>query len=273
KLSGFPSNPGVAQFFWHTGDGVGYTYNGVEWVPDNETASSLKTKYESNSNTNAFTDSEKTKLSGIEEGATGDQTGSEIKSLYEAETNTNAFTDSFKAKLQSIDATHYLEPVQDVTALAALVEADLTDKARTYVEDETSDYFYDATAVSGDVAPGDQTGGTGFWKKVSTGGDSAAQVKTKYESNPDTNAFTDAEKTKLSSSPVKVTGTITGDGSATSFAITHSLNTKDLLVSMREDSSDNNIFPDVNFNTVNQLTISFATAPATAKIYEVTIIG
>jgi hypothetical protein len=43
-----------------------------------QTASEIKTAYESNSNTNAFTDAEQTKLSGIETGATADQTASEI---------------------------------------------------------------------------------------------------------------------------------------------------------------------------------------------------
>lgn len=49
-----------------------------------------------------YTTTEATKLSGIESGATADQTGSEIKSLYEAEANTNAFTDAYKAKVDSI---------------------------------------------------------------------------------------------------------------------------------------------------------------------------
>ena len=35
---------------------------------------------------------DKSKLNGIESGATADQTGAEIKSLYEAQSNTNAFT-------------------------------------------------------------------------------------------------------------------------------------------------------------------------------------
>ena len=43
-----------------------------------QTAAEIKTAYESNSNTNAFTDALQTKLSGIETGATGDQTATEI---------------------------------------------------------------------------------------------------------------------------------------------------------------------------------------------------
>ena len=49
-----------------------------------------------------FTATEQTKLSGIEENATADQTASEIKTAYESNANTNAFTDSEKTKLAGI---------------------------------------------------------------------------------------------------------------------------------------------------------------------------
>ena len=41
-------------------------------------AADIKTDYESNADTNAFTDDEKTKLAGIETGATQDQTAAEV---------------------------------------------------------------------------------------------------------------------------------------------------------------------------------------------------
>lgn len=47
----------------------------------------IKTAYEGEADTNAFTDTEKTKLTGVEDGATADQTGAEIKAAYEAEDN------------------------------------------------------------------------------------------------------------------------------------------------------------------------------------------
>lgn len=45
----------------------------------------VKAQYERNSNTNAFTDTEQSKLSGIESGATADQTNTEIAAAYSAE--------------------------------------------------------------------------------------------------------------------------------------------------------------------------------------------
>lgn len=64
----------------------------------------IKTAYEGQANTNAYTDAEKTKLAGVETSATADQTGAEIKAAYEAEPNTNAFTDALLGKLNGIAA-------------------------------------------------------------------------------------------------------------------------------------------------------------------------
>jgi hypothetical protein len=46
-----------------------------------------------------------TKLASIEANATADQTGAEIKTAYESETNTNAFTDTLKTKLEGVDSS------------------------------------------------------------------------------------------------------------------------------------------------------------------------
>lgn len=55
-------------------------YDGTQFrlLNSHETAATIKSSYESNADTNAFTDAEQTKLTGIETGATTDQTGSEI---------------------------------------------------------------------------------------------------------------------------------------------------------------------------------------------------
>ena len=66
-----------------------------------QTDAEIKTAYENNSNTNAFTDALQTKLNGIEASATADQSNSEIKTAYEANSNTNAFTDALQTKLNS----------------------------------------------------------------------------------------------------------------------------------------------------------------------------
>ena len=69
-----------------------------------QTDAEIKTAYESNADTNAFTDTEKTKLAGVEASATADQTDAEIKTAYETNADTNAFTDAEKTKLGAIEA-------------------------------------------------------------------------------------------------------------------------------------------------------------------------
>ena len=61
------------------------------------------------------------KLTGIETSATADQTGAEIKTAYEAESDTNAFTDADHSKLDGLvtNATH----TGDVTGSTALTIA------------------------------------------------------------------------------------------------------------------------------------------------------
>ena len=83
-----------------------------EGATADQTNAEIKTAYEANLDTNAFTDAEKTKLQnldlaklqGIETGATADQSNAEIKTAYEANSDTNAFTDAEKTKLAGISA-------------------------------------------------------------------------------------------------------------------------------------------------------------------------
>ena len=51
-----------------------------------------------------ITSGERTKLTNIEDNATADQTGAEIKTAYEGESDTNAFTDAEKTKLGTVSS-------------------------------------------------------------------------------------------------------------------------------------------------------------------------
>ena len=69
----------------------------------------------------------------------------------------------------------------------------------------------------------------------------------------------------------KVVATI-GDGSATSFAITHSRGTTDVTVEVYDASTNDTVIANVNRNSTSQVTVSFASAPAT-NAYKVVVIG
>lgn len=64
-----------------------------------------------------------TKLDGIETGATADQTPAEIKTAYESNANTNAFTDTEKNKLAGIEVSADVTDTANVTSAGALMRS------------------------------------------------------------------------------------------------------------------------------------------------------
>jgi len=63
-----------------------------------------------------------------------------------------------------------------------------------------------------------------------------------------------------------------GDGSSTSITITHNLNTRNVVVSVKDTSTYTEVLCDVTASTVNTVTLGFATAPTTNQ-YIATIIA
>tara|TARA_Y100000593_G_scaffold988_2_gene1899 strand:- start:1382 stop:2401 length:1020 start_codon:yes stop_codon:yes gene_type:complete len=85
----------------------------------------------------------------VEANSKDDQTGAEIKSLYEAESDTNAFTDSEKTKLTNINtATHTLDT--DLTSVSTSDDSIASAKAiKDYVD--TQDATKQNTIADGDL--------------------------------------------------------------------------------------------------------------------------
>ena len=109
----------------------------------------------------AFVDGDKSKLDGIETGATADQTAGEIKTAYESNADTNAFTDAEKSKLSGIEANADVTDTANVTAAGALMDSEVTnlDQVKSF---DSADY---ATAAQGSLAdsalqPGDPVDNT-----------------------------------------------------------------------------------------------------------------
>lgn len=63
-----------------------------------------------------------------------------------------------------------------------------------------------------------------------------------------------------------------GDGSSTSIAVAHNLGTRDVVVSVHDSATFDEVVPDVAKTDANTVTVSFASAPA-ANAYRVTVIG
>lgn len=165
----------------------------------------IKELYESNDDTNAFTNAEKNKLADIENDATADMSAAEIKAAYESNLNTNAFTDAEKAKLNGLSSSRFLGVYPTLTGLQSAHPAP-PEGSFAYVDAgpgaDIMSYIWDANSVK--YVP--QASGNSQ--------ETPESVKAKYEANDDTNAFTDAEKAKLAAydpdAPSLPTGGTTG---------------------------------------------------------------
>lgn len=71
--------------------------------------------------------------------------------------------------------------------------------------------------------------------------------------------------------PKKVSGTV-GDGSATSFVVTHNLNTNDVTTEVYAVSTGAKVTCDVRRNSVNAVTVGFSAAPVSGA-YRVVVTG
>jgi len=123
---------------------------------------------------------DKTKLDGIESNATADQTGAEIKTAYEGEANTNAFTDAEKTKLSGI-ATG--ADVTSSNSVGALNDVDLTgvadnkilkyqaSSAKFVIADDTGGGGGSSTFTGLTDSPTNYTGAAGKTVKVNSTAD------------------------------------------------------------------------------------------------------
>lgn len=109
-----------------------------------------------------------------------------IKAKLLANADTNNYSDADKAKLSSLEGSKFLGTFLTVGAIPTVgavagsyadVDAGVGQNVERYIFDVNDDKFVKATAQ--------------------IAGETSSSIKTKYESNADTNAYTDAEKAKL----------------------------------------------------------------------------
>ena len=71
----------------------------------------------------------------------------------------------------------------------------------------------------------------------------------------------------------KYTGTITGDGTTTSFTITHNLGSRDVIINIYDGSTYEDVIVDTVRTSTSAITVSFATAPSSGSTYKVVVIA
>lgn len=116
--------------------------------------------------------------------------------------------------------------------------------------------------------PGAVTAGTG----ITVTGQQVALTTPVSVANGGTNATTAAGARTSLGVPGKFAGDI-GDGAATSYVVTHSLGTRDVVVSIHDNTTPfAEVIADVEKTSTTTITVRFAVAP-TSNQYRVTVIG
>ena len=128
-----------------------------EGATADQTNAEIKTAYEANSDTNAFTDALQTKLNNIESNATADQTNAEIRAAVEAASDINVFTDNDHTKLNNIeDNATADQTASEIKSLIAGSPLDASHLAANSVDSsELVDGSVDHSHLSNDCVDGD----------------------------------------------------------------------------------------------------------------------
>ena len=87
-----------------------------------QTNAEIRTAVEAASDSNVFTDADHTKLNAIEASATADQTDAEIRAAVEAASDSNVFTDADHTKLNAIEASATAD--QTASEIKTLLQSD-----------------------------------------------------------------------------------------------------------------------------------------------------
>jgi hypothetical protein len=165
------------------------------------------------------------------------------------------------AMTRSLDASTFAELEQAVTTVE-----EGTSAATSYRQDQVNGTIDTSTVTW-------QTFGVSA-PSASTTTAGTIRIATQSEVNTGTDATLAVTPSTLASwsGRVKKYAVSIGDGSATSYTVTHNLASLDVAVTVFNNSTGDEVITDVTHATTNTLTIVFATAPA-SNAYRVVVVG
>ena len=237
KLAGIEDGAEVNKIIDVIFNGVSVLDDGTRVATINITPEDIKRWYEANPDTNAFTDAQKAKLAGISDGA-------EVNRVDDVLVNgRSVLNENKKALITKEIVKDAYEANADTNAFTDAEKAKLDGIEAGAQVNKVEDVQLDGATVVNEEKQAILTG---------------AAIKKSYEAQPDTNAFTDAEKTKLggieAGAQVNKVEDVQLDGTSVLDASTKVANvTAAGIKTAYESNPDTNVFTDAEKSKLDEL--------------------
>lgn len=145
-----------------------------------------------------ITTAERNKLTGIETGATGDQSNAEIRAAVEAATDSNVFTDSDHTKLNGIEASaDVTDTANVVAALTAGTNVAIAVDGTISATDTNTEYTVGDGGLTQKNFTTTLKNKLDGIEASATADQTDAEIRAAVEAATDSNVFTDADHSKL----------------------------------------------------------------------------
>jgi hypothetical protein len=287
NLSSDPSSPVAGQIYYNTVDNVTKFYDGTSWISGGSTKFGLAANRPAPSKAGTLYAATDTSTLFLDNGTSWVQISVNPQdladTLQDAKDYTDAreiaITDAYEsyADQAEIDAKAYTDTRESAittayesytsTAISNLIDGapgllDTLNEIAAAINDDAN-YF---TTVTNAIAEKQDTLTAGNGIDI----DSSENISVKLGAGLSFDGS--GNVTVAESYGVRKFATSIGDGNTTVFQVTHSLGTRDISVTIYDNSTKAEVFADVIHNTDSVVTISFASAPSSNE-FRIVVIG
>lgn len=277
NLATAPQSPVTGQMYYNTGDNKAYIYNGTSWVDMTAVPSSGTLDYTELSN--------KPQINSVT--LLGNKSAAElgleaadatiVKDANYIHTDNN-FTNELKNKLNGIEDGAEANTVDSVNGKTGTVTITLNELGGIASTEKGANNGVATLGADGKVPSSqlpsyvDDVVEVANYSSLPATGETG-KIYVTLDDNK-TYRWSGSTYVEISQSTIhKYTETIIGDGTTTTFLISHGLSTLDVIVSVYDLTTNEDVIVDVTRNSTTGVNITFAQAPAVSDSYRVIVIA
>ena len=282
NLASAPENPVEGQVYHNTTDHKTYAYNGTSWVEMGGGGTGDMTKAVYDTDENDIVDKAETLDDGAGNTATAEDVKNAVSASHAQNTDTGTTSGSFQLdsgnsgpKFKNNAGEVQLRNAADDAYADLRVKNLKVDGTTTIVDSETITLADNIIELNSNITAHGQNDDGGIAVKRFQDNDSdRADAEMYFDNTNGVWKVKDGATDDLQTHQVaRKYSVAVGDGIETSLVVTHNLNTRDVIATVRETGSPYAVvFPDIEMTSVDTITVKFATAP-TLNQYTVTVVG